>query len=43
MFVVDGPDDAEVTLLLAHGAAAPMDSASLNAITNVLVAVGLKR
>lgn len=31
-FLVDGPDDAAVTLLLAHGAGAPMDSPFMDAI-----------
>ena len=26
-FLLDGPEDARVTILLAHGAGAPMDSA----------------
>jgi uncharacterized protein len=29
MFLFDGPDNAAETILLAHGAEAPMDSASL--------------
>ena len=41
-FLFDGPGDAEVTILLAHGAAAPMDSASLNASTKALAATGLR-
>jgi predicted alpha/beta-hydrolase family hydrolase len=41
-FLLDGPDDAEVTILLAHGAGAPMDSASLNASTTALAAAGLR-
>jgi uncharacterized protein len=40
-FLFDGPDDAEVSILLAHGAGAPMDSASLNASTKALAAAGL--
>ncbi len=35
-FLFDGPEDARVTILLAHGAGAPMDSASMNATTKVL-------
>lgn len=31
-FLIDGPDDAAVTLLLAHGAGAPMDSPFMDAI-----------
>jgi predicted alpha/beta-hydrolase family hydrolase len=41
-FLFSGPDDAKVTVLLAHGAGAPMDSSSLNAIANVLAATGLR-
>ena len=35
-FIFDGPEDARVTILLAHGAGAPMDSASMNATTKAL-------
>ncbi|HET7680979.1 MAG TPA: alpha/beta family hydrolase [Xanthobacteraceae bacterium] len=41
-FLFDGPDDAKATVLLAHGAGAPMDSASLNASTKALAAAGLR-
>ena len=41
-FLFDGPEDARVTLLLAHGAGAPMDSASMNATTKALVAQGFR-
>ncbi|MDB5586227.1 MAG: Alpha/beta hydrolase [Devosia sp.] len=41
-FIFDGPEDAEVTILLAHGAGAPMDSGSMNATTKVLAAAGLR-
>jgi len=41
-FLFDGPEDARVTLLLAHGAGAPMDSASMNATTKVLAAQGFR-
>jgi uncharacterized protein len=41
-FLFDGPDDAEVSILLAHGAGAPMDSTSLNASTKALAAAGLR-
>ncbi|MGV3574729.1 MAG: alpha/beta family hydrolase [Devosia sp.] len=41
-FLFDGPDDARVTLLLAHGAGAPMDSASMNATTKALAAEGFR-
>lgn len=41
-FLFDGPDDARVTILLAHGAGAPMDSASMTATTKALAATGLR-
>ena len=42
VFLFDGPDDAEVTVLLAHGAGAPMDSASMTAATAALAAAGMR-
>ena len=42
MFLFDGPADAEATILLAHGAGAPMDSASLNAIAKALAAADIR-
>jgi uncharacterized protein len=41
-FRFDGPEDARVTILLAHGAGAPMDSASMTATANALGAEGLR-
>jgi len=41
-FLFDGPEDARVTILLAHGAGAPMDSASMNAATKALVAAEVR-
>ncbi|MDO8360772.1 MAG: alpha/beta fold hydrolase [Devosia sp.] len=41
-FLFDGPEDARVTILLAHGAGAPMDSASMNATTKVLAAANFR-
>jgi len=41
-FMFDGPADAAVTILLAHGAGAPMDSPSLNATTRVLAEAGFR-
>lgn len=41
-FIFDGPEDARVTILLAHGAGAPMDSASMNATTKALAAGGFR-
>lgn len=40
--LIDGPEDAYATILLAHGAGAPMESEAMNAITAVLVGVGFK-
>ncbi|MCF3640969.1 alpha/beta hydrolase [Rhizobium sp. TRM95111] len=41
-FLVDGPPEAPVTVLLAHGAGAPMDSASMNAAAAALAHEGLR-
>jgi len=41
-FLFDGPDKAPVTILLAHGAGAAMDSASMNAITKALATDGFR-
>ncbi len=38
----DGPEDAERTLLLAHGAGAAMDAAPMTAIARALGAAGLR-
>ncbi|MBB4568730.1 alpha/beta family hydrolase [Rhizobium leucaenae] len=35
-FLLQGPEDAEITILLAHGAGAPMDSASMSAAARAL-------
>jgi predicted alpha/beta-hydrolase family hydrolase len=37
-FLYDGPEDGRVTVLLAHGAGAPMDSAGMTAIARALAA-----
>ena len=42
MFLFDGPDDAPATVLLAHGAGAPMDSASMAASAQALAQAGLR-
>lgn len=42
MFLIDGPDDVKHTILLAHGAGAPMDSSSMNAVAQVLAASGFR-
>jgi len=41
-FLIDGAANAAITILLAHGAGAPMDSASMNAATVALVAEGFR-
>jgi predicted alpha/beta-hydrolase family hydrolase len=41
-FVFDGPRDARVAILLAHGAGAPMDSASMNAAATALADAGFR-
>jgi len=41
-FLQDGPERAKVTVLLAHGAGAPMDSTSMNASAQALAAQGLR-
>jgi hypothetical protein len=41
-FLIIGPADAPVTLLLAHGAGAPMDSVAMTAVSGALAAVGLR-
>lgn len=41
-FLTDGPDDARFTLLLAHGAGAPMDSVAMNAAAGALAREGFR-
>lgn len=41
-FLMDGPQEAGTTILLAHGAGAPMDSASMTANAGALAAAGLR-
>jgi predicted alpha/beta-hydrolase family hydrolase len=41
-FLFDGPEGARATILLAHGAGAPMDSASMNAIAAALAGAGFR-
>jgi predicted alpha/beta-hydrolase family hydrolase len=41
-FLFDGPEDARVTVLLAHGAGAPMDSASMTAAAKALADRGIR-
>lgn len=41
-FLFDGPPEAPATILLAHGAGAPMDSASMTMAAEALAAVGFR-
>ena len=41
-FLFDGPSDAKVTILLAHGAGVPMDTASMSAFAQALAFAGLR-
>jgi predicted alpha/beta-hydrolase family hydrolase len=41
-FIFDGPDKASITILLAHGAGAPMDSASMTATATALAEAGFR-
>lgn len=41
-FLYDGAEDARATILLAHGAGAPMDSASMNASATALAGIGFR-
>jgi predicted alpha/beta-hydrolase family hydrolase len=41
-FLFDGPESAATTILLAHGAGAPMDSASMTATANALAEAGFR-
>lgn len=40
--LIDGPDDAATTLILAHGAGAPMDSDWMNAIARGIAVNGVR-
>jgi predicted alpha/beta-hydrolase family hydrolase len=42
MFLFDGPEDCALTLLLAHGAGAPMDSPAMTSVAHALAGVGLR-
>ncbi len=42
LFLFDGPADARATVLLAHGAGAPMDSNWMNAVAAALAAEGFR-
>ncbi|WP_225768643.1 alpha/beta family hydrolase [Inquilinus sp. Marseille-Q2685] len=41
-FLIDGPAEARFTILLAHGAGAPMDSASMTAAAKALAEAGFR-
>ena len=41
-FLFDGPESAHTTILLGHGAGAPMDSGSMNAIAAALAEAGFR-
>jgi predicted alpha/beta-hydrolase family hydrolase len=41
-FLLDGPETAPATVLLAHGAGAAMDSRAMTAVTGALAAEGLR-
>jgi predicted alpha/beta-hydrolase family hydrolase len=41
-FLIDGPDKAKKSILLAHGAGAPMDSPAMTAIAKSLAEVGFR-
>lgn len=41
-FLIDGSEKSKCSILLAHGAGAPMDSPAMNAITRSLAEVGLR-
>jgi uncharacterized protein len=42
MFLFEGPEDADITILLAHGAGAPMDSTAMTAMSTALSGVGFR-
>lgn len=41
-FLIEGPDNAPTTILLAHGAGAPMDSASMTAAAKAFADAGFR-
>lgn len=41
-FLIDGPESAPVSILLAHGAGAPMDSAGMTGLATALAAAGFR-
>jgi predicted alpha/beta-hydrolase family hydrolase len=42
MFLVDGPMDARLTILLAHGAGAPMDSPWMTSVSRAFATAGIR-
>ena len=42
MFLTDGSQQAKITILLAHGAGAPMDSVSMTACALALFEAGFR-
>jgi len=42
MFLFEGPEDAAITILLAHGAGAPMDSPAMTVASAALSGVGFR-
>ncbi len=42
MFLIDGPEQARMTILLAHGAGAAMDSSAMTASARTLAEVGFR-
>src|ERR1700750_3325976 len=42
LFLFDGPEQAKYTILLAHGAGAPMDSAAMTATAKTLANTGFR-
>ncbi len=41
-FIIDGPQESPVTVLLAHGAGAPMDSPAMNTLAKALAGAGFR-
>ena len=41
-FLYDGPEAAEATILLAHGAGAAMDSKGMESLTEAIAGAGLR-
>lgn len=41
-YLIDGPDTAPVTLILAHGAGAPMDSDAMTSLATTIAAHGIR-